>query len=262
MTPLDTAHAAMEASGDDTARLRFFDRLTDAELFLMLTEEPTGDTLSPDLIDTAEGRFALAFDTEQRLAEFAGKITPYAALSGRALAAMLAGQGVGLALNPDVAPSAILLPADALVWLVETLAKQPESIAARPTALSTPKGLPELLLTALDAKLAAATGLAQAAWLVAVTYDTGAKGHMLAFVDPRPGAESALTRAMAEALTFSGIEAGWLDVAFVTAQDPIAERLARVGLRFDLPQSEHGAAQDGTPGQNPGMNPDRPPRLR
>ena len=38
LTPLDTAHDAMQAAPeDDRARLRFYERLADSELFLMLT---------------------------------------------------------------------------------------------------------------------------------------------------------------------------------------------------------------------------------
>ncbi len=40
LTPLDTAHAAMEAApADDAARLRFYERLADSEMFLLLSEE-------------------------------------------------------------------------------------------------------------------------------------------------------------------------------------------------------------------------------
>ena len=82
---------------------------------------------------------------------------------------------------------------------------------------------------------------------------------MLAFVDALEGARDALASAVAEALTFSGIEAGALDVAFFSASDPITARLARVGLRIDLPQPPRP-----TPAQPqaPGSDPDTPPILR
>ncbi len=68
-----------------------------------------------------------------------------------------------------------------------------------------------MLLTALDQKLATATGLAKSAYLVGVTYDTGAKGHLLGFVNAVEAAQGALAKAVSEALTFSGIEAGaWM----------------------------------------------------
>ena len=75
-TPLDAAHAAMQAAPEDAApRLRFFETLADAELFLMLTQEAQGETLSPETFEVEEGRFVLAFDREDRLAAFTGATT-------------------------------------------------------------------------------------------------------------------------------------------------------------------------------------------
>lgn len=260
MTPLDQAHAAMEAApADDAARLRFYDRLAGSELVLMLESEPEGDRIRPAIFPVEEQRFVLVFDREERLTAFAEGPAPYAALSGRALAAMLAGQGIGLGVNLGVAPSSILIEAGSVDWLAETLATAPEEVEERPEALSPPAGLPEALLTALDARLATAEGLARMAYLVGATYAGGRRGHLMAFVDAVPGAEPALARAVGDALTFSGVEAGTLDVGFFRVSDPFAARLARVGLRFDLPQA---APSPQVAGAAPGMDPDRPPRLR
>lgn len=258
-TVLDRAHAAMTNDPDDAAaRLRFYERLADGELFLMLQQEAQGDQIEPTIFELAEGRFVLAFDREERLAKFAGDIAPYAALSGRALAGMLATQALGLGLNLDVAPSAILIPAEALGWLAETLSEHPEEVEAEIDEVASPKGLPEILITALDAKLALAAGMAQSAYLVALRYRGGGQGHMLAFIDAPEAARGALAQATGEALTFSGLEAGALDVGFFAASDEMSARLARVGLRFDLPVVEPPAARPGAPGRDPA----KPPRLR
>jgi hypothetical protein len=257
-TALDRAHAAMDAAPDDEAlRLRFFDRLAGAELFLLLEAEADGEAISPRLFPVDGTPFVLAFDTEERLATFAGGIVPYAALSGRALAPLLSAEGLGLALNPEVAPSAMILPPEALAWLAGTLAERPREVEARPLSVAPPAGLPDALLAALDAKLATAGGLARHAWLAAAAYADGREGHLLAFVDAAPGAEPGLARAAGEALTFSGVEAGELDVAFFRAADPVMARIAKVGLRFDLPAPTPAAVPS-----PPGMDPDRPPRLR
>ncbi len=259
-TPLDDARSAMEAAPEDEgARLAFHDRLASAELYLLLTREPErGDALDPRLFETSQGTFVLAFDRVERLAAFAEGEAPYAALSGRILAAMLAGNGVGLALNPGVAPSSYLMPPEAVSWLSETLSDAPDELEARPSELSPPGDLPERLLTALDGKLASARGLARMAYLTGVTWESGAAGHLLAFVDATPGAEGALARAVREALVFSELEAGALDVAFFAAHDTVAGRLARVGLRFDLPKFEAAVAEPAAPGTDP----EKPPRLR
>ena len=259
-TPLDLAHEAMAAAPEDvSARLKYFERLADSELFLLLTEEAQGERLSPEVFDLADGSFVLVFDREDRLAGFVGRPAPYAALSGRMIAAMLAGQGMGMALNPDVAPSSNVIDPAAVAWLADTVGVAPDTVEARVTEVLPPKGIPEALLTALDQKLATATGLAHCAYLVGVAYDSGARGHMLALIDAVEAAQGALAKAVNEALTFSGIEAGALDIGFFTASDPMAARMARHGLRFDLPQPE--APQVHTP-QAPGMDPEKPPKLR
>lgn len=256
VTALDTAHAAMEAAlEDDAARLRFFERLADSELFLMLTEEARDENISPELFDVADGRFVLAFDREERLARFTGRPVPYVALSGRVLSSMLSGQGIGLGLNLEVAPSSMLIPAEALGWLADTLQHGPEEVQQSLAEFSPPSGLPDILLTALDAKLATAAGLAAAAFLVGTRAQDGGQGHMLGFVATAEGAESSLARAVSEALTFSGIEAGALDVGFFAPDDPAAAALAKVGLRFDLPQPQAPQMERAAPGSDPAQPP-------
>ncbi len=261
-TDLDRLHRAMEAAPEsDAARLAFYDRLADAELYLLLVCEPAGDAIEPVLFDLEEGRVALAFDREERLAAFAEGPAPYAALPGRVVAEMLAGEGLGLGLNLGVAPSAFLLPAGGLGWLAAALRHAPEPAASRPAAYRPPAGVPEALLAALDAKLARLSGVASRAHLVAVTYDGGGTGHLLAFEGARAGAEAALAKAVSEALVFSGLEAGALDVTFLGVGDPALARLCRHALSFDLPQPEAETAQILSPA-GPGMDPGRPPKLR
>ncbi len=256
-TPLDTAHAVMRAApADDTARLRFYERIADSELFMLLEEEPLGDQISPVLLDAT---YVVVFDRAARLAGYVGEAAPYVALSGRAIARMLEGQPLGMAVNLGVAPSEILLPAEAMSWLRDTLDHAPDQVEARIERVLPPSGLPETLIAAIDAKLATATGMAAGAFLVAVEYAGGGKGHLLGFVGAIERAQDALVRAASEALTFSGIEAGAMDVGFFAPSDPVVEKLARVGLRFDLPQGE---ALQHTPRLPPGSDPNAPPILK
>ena len=259
VTPLDHAHAAMiAASDDDAARLRFYERVADGEVFLLLDETPEEDgPVTPRLFEVEDHKFALIFDREERLAEFAGA-APYVGLSGRVLARMIAGSGVGLGINLGVAPSEFLMPSEAVDWLDATLGHGPEEAHGRAEEVFPPRGLPEVLITALDTKLVTARGLARMAYLAGVKYEDGVSSHLLAFVDQVPGSEDALARVVSEALVFSGVEAGVLDVAFFTASDPICASLARFGLRFDLPEPEKPSGGPSAPG----MDPSSPPILR
>lgn len=265
-TPLDHAWLdALAAPDDDATRLRFYARLAESTLYLLLDRPADGQDPRPTVFALDDGPMVVAFDTEARLSAFTELPAPFAALPGRALVAMLAASDppVALGLNLGDAPSARHLPPQIITWLADILARRPVEITARVETVSAPRGLPEALLQALDARLARTGGLAGLAYLVGVRFAGGGAGHMLAFIDPAPGAEPALARALGEALSFSGIEAGVLDIAFFAADDPIAARLARVGLRFDLPPAATAPnSASGRTSAPPGMDPARPPRLR
>jgi hypothetical protein len=258
MTPIDTAHAYMDANpNDDNARLAFYERLMDGEMFMLLESESDGQNITPDLFSVDDQTYALVFDREERLADFAEKIVPFAALSGRTIVSMLDGKNIGLGINLAVASSSTLLPPSAIAWMAETTSSAPTEAEAKPTEIFPPAMLPETFLIALDAKLATMGGLADIAYLAQVEYDTGTRASVIAFVNARPDAQNAMARAISESLIFSGIEAGSLDVLFPKASDAICAKLAKMGLRFDLPKLETPTAPSA-----PGMDPDKPPKLR
>lgn len=259
VTLLDAAHAAVSANPEDEgARLRFYERLADGEMFLLLEREAQGDVLDPRVFDLEDGPVVLVFDREDRLAGFTGGMAPYAALPGRVIAGLLKGQGIGLGVNLGVGASEMMLPAEAMDWLAEALDGGPEEVEGQVEAFVAPS-VPEAVVAGLDAKLAKAGGLAVAALLAGVRYGDGRRGHMLAFVGAVAGAEVALARAAREALVFSGVEAGELDVGFFVEGEPAAVAMARVALRFDLPVP---VVAEAVAPSAPGTDPSRPPKLR
>jgi len=276
MTALDAAHAAMEEHPeDDAARLRFYQYLADSELYLLLRHEPSpgSQMLDPEIIEfdneaTANiDRFALVFDSEERLgafaAQFHGDAMPYAALPGRVIAAMLADQDVGLGLNLDVAPSSILIPAVAMAWLTDTLATGPEDTEDTLISIAPPIGLPDALIAGLEDKFVSAAGLASHAVFVKGTWSNGREGWLLAFIDAEPSAEAALARATQEALIFSGTDLASVDVAFFPGSDPICEALDHMGLRYEFPDPDAREEDDEDEAPaGPGMKPEKPPILK
>lgn len=255
-TPLDLAHAEMET--DEASRLRFYERLADAELFLMLEEEASDDRARPLVFDTSDGAIALVFDREERLAEFVDTSTPFVSMSGRRIAKILAGQNIGLGLNLGVAPSSLLMPSTTVDWLDEILGAKSIATTATPDQLHPPKGLPESLITSLDTKLANMSSVVSTAYLVGVTYQGGQKGHMLAMVDVPTAAQEGVAEAISEALSFSGIEAGQLDVTFLPLDTPHLAEFDKVGLKFEIPELIRPTTLKPLP---PGMDPDTPPKL-
>ena len=259
-TPLDHAFVAMQAApGNTQAELRYFELLAGSELFLLLSEEPEGDNISPDLFEVEGTGFVLTFDQPERLTGFVGKAAPYAALSGRALITMLAGQGIGMGVNLGADDAQNLLEPAALEWLQQMLPDTPDEISRRPVQFTAPTGLPESVLTALDTRLTHAAGLAESAYITKATYDSGEQGFFVGFTGAPNAAEPALAQMVAEVLAFSGLEAAAMDVGFLRADDPAVQTLAAQALRIDLPTPEE--PQTLTP-TAPGRNPAIPPKLR
>lgn len=259
MTELDQAYAAMQA-GDEAAGLRFYRLFADATLFLLLEREAEGENIAPKVFDLADGPVLLAFDLEERLAAIGEGPLPYAALPGRIIAQQMLGQGLNLGLNFGCdAASEVMLGPDDLRWLCEMLEAAPEVVQAVPVQFFASLGLPEILTDALTRALEAAAGLATAAMLAGVTYSDGRRGHILALIDALPEAEEALARAMGEALRFSGIEAGALDVTFMQGTDAVVARLADVARVFEVPER---VVEEQIARPAPGMEAGKPPILR
>ncbi|MFN4100789.1 MAG: SseB family protein [Pararhodobacter sp.] len=262
------AAAEEDSAGQSTARLAFHAELSRAEVFVLLDAEVSGDTMKPRVFDLSDVRAVLAFDSEMRLAGFAGGAAAYAALPGRVLVTLLAeaGEGLSLMLNAD-APDAALLTPDVLAWLAATLSApapaEGEGVPEGFAAPSLPASVLDLLVPALERRLSGTPGLAQTV-LAAVQWQGGARGHVLALGGLPEAAQAPAARAVAEALALSGLEAGSLDVVFPTGRALGA--IAAVGLTlapapFSMPEDQVIRPGD-TPGANPGMDPQRPPKLR
>ena len=257
-TDLDRLHGAIATADDaEAARRAFYAGLAASLLVTPLAAEPAeGAVPEPELFELPEGKVALAFDTEARLAAFLTAPAAYGAMPGRDLARLLAARGAGILLNGE-APSASLLPPDAMAWLAATLDEiAPPARIDPPARLSPPPRLPPALIAALEARLARSAGLAARAVLAGAGEGEGAR-PLLALIGAAEGAEGALAGAVAEALHFAGLEKGTLDVAFLPEGGAAAARLARIGLVIELPEAE---APEPDPPSPPGSGP-APPRL-
>lgn len=264
---LARARRAMAARPDDpAARMACYAALADAELHLMLDGEAEGDRVRPAIVTLEEGAFALGFDSEEGLADFAEGPVGHVTLPGRIVAQLLARQGIGLAVNPGGAGTGFLCPPEALAWLAGTLGRRPDRAALRPVAWAPPDGVPAALAAALAARLEGLAGLARRAHLVRARYEDDSTGLLLVVEGARPEAEEAIAKALAEAALFSGAGGEGLDVTFLPEGAPALARLAAQAMRLDIPDPEPEAAAPGAGAASapagPGMDPARPPRLR
>lgn len=253
-TPIDAAHEALAAAGDDAGlRMAFYGQVLAAKLYLLLEAEPEGERLEPLVLESEAGRLVLAFDLPERMAAFLDAPKNYVAVAGRSLVAMLAGRGIGIALNPDVAPSASVIGPEAVDWLAGA-GGPTEAEPGRIIAFREPAAVPAALVRALGDRLGAYAGRVSGAYLALAEYEAGGEGLVLAVAGVPEAGEAAVAAAIDEAVRFSGAEAVQLDVIF--PGEAALARVARVGIGF-RPQPPSQPQP-----QAPGSDPARPPRLR
>jgi hypothetical protein len=267
MTPLDRAFADVN-DADETTLLQAYKVLADQLLLVPLAPDSTAENLVPKIFDLAEGKVILAFDTEDRISEFGAGFSEgaidYAALPGRVLARQLLGAQVSIGLNfGSGAQSEILLPPGVIDWLTNVLDVTPQAAFDLPLSFSKPGRLPAGLMVGLTALFDRLAGNVGAALLAAVQYQSGRHGHLLVVIDAKETAQEPIAGAVSEALIFSGVEMGEIDVTFVTAKDPIVSLLLEHAYVFEPART---IADVQSPAQTvtspPGLDPAHPPRLR
>ncbi len=266
-TKLDRAHDAMQTTPeDDAARVAFYGVLADAELFILLTDEPdTPSAINPEILDIEGDRFALVFDREERLGNFtkaqmeSDAPAPYAALPGRVIAGMLAGQNIGLGLNLGVAPSSILIPGAAMDWLMAALGETPSQAQSTVLAFLPPDAAALALLPALREKLATAGALKARAWLARARFADAGEGALLGLSGIPRESHDLLARAAQEALVFSGTNTE-LTTVFLDQGTRAEAELAAIGREIPLPAPATPTIS--APPPPPGSDPDKPPILK
>lgn len=245
-TPLDRAAAEEDAA-------RFWEVFAASELFLAVDPATLGAAAPQPLSFAVEGaETLLAFDTEARLAAFLGEGAAHLALSGRALAAMMAGTGAQLGLNLGDAPSAQLLPAAALDWAAAALRQPIEAETRTGLSLGPPDGATPDLLARIDARLAALGPVVAEAWLCGAAEE----GLVLLLSMAEPAAEAAAVAALAETARFAGGARPAFALAAARQGEAALETARRVGLGFEPPKPAVAALAA------PGADPARPPKLR
>lgn len=270
MTPLDQLCQTAFHDADDATRARILQKLADTELFVALEAEPTGDQAQMRQFQLPAGPVVLACDLDEGLSGFLDGPSPYAAMPGRVLAAILAGQGVGVLVNPDRA-SQILLTPDMLHWLVEGLSSALPDRAASPAPARLSPPLPLMIATLaepLAERLASLQGHVMSMALVAADWPDGRSGHLLSLSGVAPDDRPAVAKSLAEMLAFLPPLAGGLDIGFDLPDLPDAAFTLTAGAGGCGCGGDHagdcGDAAAAKPRQPraPGMDPQRPPILR
>ena len=253
------AEKMCHAPADQAMRMQFFITFLDSELYLLLSEEASYESISPIVASHKGIEHVLVFTSEDNLAEYSKQISPYAALSGRVIVEMFAQADLGIALNFAILSSELFLTTEEIKWLNEIVAEVPAIHQARPTAFFPLAEESKKLNSILIDKLLSLAELAASFWLTGVEYDNQSQGVMLIILDACTGAEAPLAKAALEAVAFSGLENLSFEVSFLPGQEKVVETVKRQGQPLLFP--ERPAKKLYQPSM-PGGDPSKPPRLR
>ncbi|MGB0411755.1 MAG: hypothetical protein ACPGFA_09225 [Pikeienuella sp.] len=238
-TPLDRAWSlATDETAGEGGMARFYDVFAATELFLLIDPASLdggaatgGRAPQPILFPVDEIDTALVFDTEARLADFMEDGAAHLTLSGRAVIEMFAGKNVQLGVNLGDAPSATILPTEAIEWASSALRQPIEAELDKSVTLTLPRGVLPTLLTALDAKLAGMGAVVAEAWLCGTGGGRRSEGLILCLVMRVAGAEHAAVAALAETARFAGGDKAAFDIAVLASEAPCALAHSWLGVR-------------------------------
>lgn len=187
-TRLDRLWHAIAAGGSEAGWLRFYEGFAAQRLIVPVDESGEEATAKPKTLALETGEVALAFDTEARFAAFISAFimgpTEFVTLTGADLAQALAPLGLGVALNPGVAPGETVIDRQALAWIAEHNGAEVAVEEMPGGTLVQPPADPEApLLEALATRLAEMngagdTGHVAEAWLLGTTAPKGGAAYL------------------------------------------------------------------------------------
>jgi hypothetical protein len=183
---LDRLWRAVAQSAAETDWLRFYEGFAVQPLIIPVDDTGGDPTAKPMILSLETGDVALAFDTEARFASFIATPTEFVTLTGADLARALGPLGVGVAVNPGVAPGETVLDPQALAWVAEHSGAE-VAVEEMPggTRVGPPVNPEAALLEALGIRLAEMAGHIAEAWLLGTAAPEGG-GPYLCIILPAP----------------------------------------------------------------------------
>jgi len=221
---------------NNDARLNYYGVLADTNLFLLLEQEPSNEILEPKFIQLEGKNFALAFDSEESLAEFYGEAAAFAEVTGRVLAKMLLEEKIGLGINLGVYEGELLLPWEIIEWFVNVLDEAPNLVQNTPKKFLRAEAFPEVLFKALQEKLMPAVGLFDEIWICAVEYNEDETSHLICLMGVQNSAQQAIVKSINEVLSFTNIDLGNIDVAHFSYDDEVCTKIREIGIKLEFPK--------------------------
>ena len=234
-TPLGNAYAAT-FDGGEPELWQFYETLAEARVFVLLDDGHDQSKFEPKVFSLKDSSYLLAFDVAEQADELTGSNAPTSPALGMDLFKLLRGRNIGLGVNMGGTTSATLISGDTIDMICafydgsagEELV--PDGVASQFRALLAPQNFPDTVQLSLTDNLSLLGATFRKALLLQAEYEDGQTGYIVGVTGALEEDRPAISAAVEASLVASRRADVRLDVAFLASDEPMAERIERVGL--------------------------------
>lgn len=234
-TILGSTYAAT-FDGGEAELWQFYETLAEARIYVLLDDTIENEKYEPKVFSLKDARYLLAFDVPEQADELTGSTAATSPTLGMDVFKLLRGRDIGLGINMGGTSSATLISGETIDMICayyEGTAGEPlvaDADTSQFRALLAPQGFPDTLQNALTDALGPFAQTFSTAVLLKAEYEEGRTGYIVAVAGSGEPDRSGIAGAIDSALVSSRRGDVQLDVAFLAQDDPMANRIERVGL--------------------------------
>ena len=238
-TILGSTYAAT-FDGGEAELWQFYETLAEARVYVLLDDTIEDEKYEPKVFSLKDAQYLLAFDVPEQADELTGSTAATSPTLGMDLFKLLRGRDIGLGINLGGTSSATLISGETIDMICayyDGTAGEPlvaDTDTSQFRALLAPQGFPDTLQNALLDGLAPLGETFRTAVLLKAEYEEGKTGFIVAISGASDADRGALSGAVEGAMVRSRRGDVQLDVAFLALDDPMANRIERVGQVLKL----------------------------
>jgi len=233
-TILGSTYAAT-FDGGEAELWQFYETLAEARVYVLLDQAVDEGKYEPKVFSLKEASYLLAFDVPEQADELTGSNASTSPTLGMDLFKLLRGRKIGLGINMGGTTSATLISGETIDMICayyDGTAGEPlvaDADTSQFRALLAPQNFPDSLQNALTDNLAPLQGTYNKVVLLKAEYEEGKTGYIVAVSGAADAGRGAIAAAADAALATSRRGDIQLDVAFLALDDPMTNRIERVG---------------------------------
>ncbi len=222
--------------GGEAELWQFYETLAEARVHVLLDDSTDEAKYEPKVFSLKDSSYLLAFEQPEQADELTGTTSATSPVQGMDLFKLLRGRNIGLGINMGGTSSATLIAGETVDMICafydgtsgEDLVSDTDPSQFR--ALLAPKNFPDTVQNALGEKLSGLRKTFSKAVLLQAEYEDGQSGYIVAISGATDADRGALATTVEGVLAASRRPDIKVDVAFLAIDEPMTDRIERIGL--------------------------------